>query len=137
MVDRVICGSDVGSVVHLESYRGYLMSQLSRQEVIDQLLVAMDPDIFSDPPEFQLESYLRDEQDKAIIEEILTKHEGSCVPRKKKMLLEKVLLESNFDPTKMVSFTTNSNMVYDLYKKIDPTINWYFTKVQNISMFHI
>ena len=26
MVDRVICGSDQSSVVHLESYRSYLMS---------------------------------------------------------------------------------------------------------------
>ena len=45
------------------------------------------------------------------------------------MLLEKILLESSYDPSKVVSFTTNSNMVYDLYKKIDPVLNWYFTKV--------
>ena len=98
MVDRVICGSDIGSVVHLESYRGYLMSQLSKQEVMDQLLVAMDPEIYSDPPEFSLEEHLRDDRDKAIVEDILKKHEGSKIPRKKKMLLERVLLESSYDP---------------------------------------
>ena len=41
------------------------------------------------------------------------------------------------DPNKVLSFTTNSNMVYGLFKKVEPVINWYFTKIQNVNMFHL
>ena len=136
MVDRVFRGSDQSSVVHLESYRGYLMSQLGREEVISQLKVAREPEVFADPPALDLEAYVRSDPESEEVQAILRKHHDSQVPRRTKMLLDDLLRRSDLDPSTVVSFTTNSNMVYALFKQIEPAINWYFTKVQNVNMFH-
>ena len=53
------------------------------------------------------------------------------------MLLDDLLRRSDLDPRKVLSFTTNSNMVYSLFKKVEPVLNWFFTKVQNVNMFHL
>ena len=113
------------------------MSQLSREEVMSQLQVAMEPEVFADPPIFELEAYLRSDPESGEVQDILQKHRDSMVPRRTKMLLDDLLRRSELDPSKVVSFTTNSNMVYGLFKKVEPVLNWYFTKVQNVNMFHV
>ena len=134
---RVLCSSAQSSMVRLKSYRGYLMSQLSKEEAMSQLRVAMEPEVFADPPVFDLEAYVRRDPESDEVQEILRKHHDSQVPRRRKMLLDDLLRRSDLDPSTVLSFTTNSNMVYALFKKIEPAINWYFTKVQNVNMFHL
>ena len=58
MVDKVVLGSDQSSVMHLQDYRNQLMTRMSRDDVMSQLKIIHAPEIYSDPPEFNLNEYI-------------------------------------------------------------------------------
>ena len=136
----MICGSDQSSVMHLESYRSYLISRMSRDDMISQLKVVHAPEIYSDPPEFDLKEYeIRPNEDlpRKMEEklEIWKKHKDMYMRRK--TVLDEYLEEAELDEKRTVCFTTNSKVVYSLYKQVEHLMDWHFTKAQNVTMFHL
>ena len=130
--------SDQSSIWHLESYRSLLMSQLSREDVISSLRIVRLPEVFSDPPVFSIVNFIRDQEEEAEqVKKIKDRYEGTIRPKRTKPLLDDFLRESDLDPQKTVCFTTNSNLVYNSVKLVDKHLDWYFTKSQNVNMFHM
>lgn len=122
--------SDQSSIWHLESYRSLLMSQMSREDTKSHLKIVSIPEVFADPPVFSIRNFMRsDEQEcRDEVGKILKKYRSTCVPQKKKPLLDEFLRECDLDPLKVVSFTTNSSHVYNSVKLVDHHLNWHFTK---------
>ena len=54
-----------------------------------------------------------------------------------KPLLDEFIRESERSVEKTVCYTTNSSMIYNTVKLVDQHLNWYFTKSQNVNMFHM
>ena len=52
-------------------------------------------------------------------------------------MLDEYLRECEFDPEKVVCYTTNSNLVYNTVKLVEKYLSWHFTKSQNVNMFHL
>ena len=129
---------DQSSIWHLESYRSMLMSQLSHDDALNSLKIVRLPEVFADPPIFSIKNFLRSqEEDADETTQIMARYEGRTRPMRNKPLLEEYLRESELDPSKTLSFTTNSNLFYNSVKLVEQYLNWHFTKSLNVNMFHL
>ena len=76
------------------------MSQLSREEVIGALKIVQQPEVFSDPPAFIIENFIRQssKKDTAEVKKVMVKFEGTNRPLRTKALLDDFLRDSDLDP---------------------------------------
>ena len=58
---------------------------------MSQLKVAIEAEVFADPPAFKLEQHLRRAPDYEEVQSILKKYHDAKIPRRTKMLLEDFL----------------------------------------------
>ena len=115
------------------------MSQMSREDTMSQLKIVKIPEVLADPPRFNIENFIRSEEEQSNdeVNDILSKFKGTDWPKRSKPLLDEYLRECELDPKKVVCFTTNSNLVYNTVKLVDKYLKWHFTKSQNVNMFHL
>ena len=125
------------SLLQLETYRSLLLSHLSLADTVAALRLVGQPEVFADPPAFDLASFLRTEAEQEEFEAKLERPGPTRRLGRSKPLLDRRLQDEGLDPQRTVCFASDCPSLVSAAKQYQSTLLWHHTSSRSARLFHL